>query len=108
MLGAQASSPAGYGCSASRVTSRRGRLVRLRRLKCNQGQIVEGDENALIQASGSGRIGVAKLLVTRGADVNARAWSGGPNGEWRTALMMAKRNGQKEVFDFLLAMGARE
>jgi len=71
-------------------------------------QIVEGDENALIQASASGEIVVVKLLVSRGADVNARAWSGGSKGEWRTALMLARRNGHNAVVEFLMANGARE
>jgi hypothetical protein len=29
-------------------------------------------------------------------------------GEWRTPLSMAKKRGHKEVFDFLLASGARK
>jgi ankyrin repeat protein len=32
-------------------------------------------DNALIQASKYGRLGVVKLLVARGADVNVRVWN---------------------------------
>jgi len=71
-------------------------------------RIVPGDENALIQASSAGELGVVKLLVSRGADVNARAWSGGPDGEWRTPLNMARRRGNRAIIDLLTAAGARE
>ena len=60
-------------------------------------QIVPGDENALIQASAEGHLEVVKLLVARGADVNARVFvdptSQHPNGEWRTPprLLRAER-----------------
>lgn len=100
--------------------------------------------NALICASVKGRLEVVKLLVARGADVNAQVWASRTiqfvnaegktvtgkvsrgefkrkkdgtvyivedtpeNGEWRTALIMAKRGGHKDVVDFLLASGARE
>ena len=74
--------------------------------------IVAGDENPLIQASASGRLDVVKLLVNRGADVNARAWAertiDRSNGEWRTALSMARQGNHAEVVSFLLAVGAKE
>ena len=38
-----------------------------------------------------------KLLASRGADLNARVWSGNPDGEYRTALSMARRRGHKDV-----------
>jgi len=66
----------------------------------------------LIQASGSGRLSVVKLLVSRGADINARVWVEGspwaPNGEWRTALSMARKSGRQDVVEFLLSAGARD
>jgi beta-lactamase regulating signal transducer with metallopeptidase domain len=75
-------------------------------------QIVPEDENALIQASASGHLDVVKLLLSRGADVNSRAWTEAaferPNGEWRTALSMARRGRHAEVVKVLLAAGARE
>ena len=71
-------------------------------------QVVEGDENALIQASSEGHLSIVKLLVSRGADVNMRVWSGEPNGEWRTALLMARKNGHAAVADALVQLGARE
>jgi beta-lactamase regulating signal transducer with metallopeptidase domain len=78
----------------------------------NVNQIVPGDENALIQASGAGRLDVVRLLVARNADVNARVWAERaferPNGEWRTALNMARRAGHADVVAFLLSAGAVE
>ena len=71
-------------------------------------QVVEGDENALIQASASGELGVVKLLASRGADLNARVWAGNLDGEYRTALSMARRRGHQDVVEFLLSQGARE
>ena len=71
-----------------------------------------GDENALIQASGSGRLEVVKLLVARGANVNARIWVEesypARKGEWRTPLSAARRSNHEAVVAFLLAAGARE
>jgi hypothetical protein len=68
------------------------------------------DENALIQASGKGHLKVVKLLVSRGADVNARImveeWNG--HSEWRTPLSMARKGCYEAVVAFLLASGARE
>lgn len=71
-------------------------------------EIVEGDENALIKASGSGHVDVVQLLLSRGADVNMRVWSGGPDGEWRTALNMARKRGHNAVVQLLMSAGARE
>ena len=68
-------------------------------------QIVPGDENALIQSSHEGHLEIVKLLVKRGADVNVRARA---EGEWRTPLGMAVKEGNKSVVDFLISAGARE
>jgi bla regulator protein blaR1 len=72
---------------------------------------VPGDENALIRASESGQGEVVRLLLDRGADVNARLWAVRESegmGEWRTALLMARRNHHQDVVRMLLAAGARE
>jgi bla regulator protein blaR1 len=78
----------------------------------NIDKVVPGDENALIQASGEGHLRVVKLLVSRGADVNARVWiepaHERPDGEWRTPLSMARKEGHATVVNFLLEAGARE
>lgn len=78
----------------------------------NIDQIVPGDENALIGASAEGQLNVVRLLVSRHADVNARVWvepnPSRPNGEWRTALSEARREGHQEIVQFLLSVGARE
>ena len=71
-------------------------------------EIVEGDENALIKASGSGQVDEVRLLLSRGADVNMRVWSGDPDGEWRTALKMARKGGHRAVVQLLISAGARE
>lgn len=71
-------------------------------------QIVEGDESPLIQASSEGRLSTVKLLISHGADVNLRAFSGGQDGEWRTALIMARRNGHTAVVETLVQFGAHE
>jgi beta-lactamase regulating signal transducer with metallopeptidase domain len=75
-------------------------------------QIVPGDENALIQASAEGHLNVVRLLVERRADVNARVWIEAnpwrPNGEWRTPLSVARREGHERVVQFLLSVGAKE
>jgi bla regulator protein blaR1 len=71
-------------------------------------EVVAGDENALIKASGSGHVDVVQLLLSRGADVNMRVWSGDPDGEWRTALKMARKGGHSSVVQLLISAGARE
>jgi ankyrin repeat protein len=76
-------------------------------------EMVPSDENALIQASGEGHLEVVKLLVGRGADVNARIFVDSasyerPKGEWRSPLIMARKNGHRAVVDFLQSAGARE
>ena len=84
-------------------------LASLARLAC---QLVPDDENALIQASAEGRLDVVKLLVSRGADVNARVFVDStfekPDGEWRSPLSMARRGRHAEVVTFLQSAGARE
>ena len=95
--------------------AREGRLAAVRLLLdrgASVNQVVPEDENALIQASGEGRLDVVKLLLARGADVNIRAWAESalerPDGEWRTALSMARRGRHDSVVRLLLAAGARE
>jgi ankyrin repeat protein len=70
-------------------------------------QVVPGDENALIEASASGHLPVVKLLVDRGANVNARVWVEEQK-EWRTPLNMAQRRGRTAVVEYLRSAGARE
>jgi len=75
-------------------------------------QLVPDDENALIQASAEGHVAVVRLLVSRGADVHTRVWieraSERPNGEWRSALSMARKGRHDAVIEFLVSAGARE
>ena len=74
-------------------------------------QVVPGDENALIQASGNGHLAVVKLLVSRGANVNARVFverGSRAEGEWRSPLSMARKEGHSEVVAFLLSSGAQQ
>jgi len=74
-------------------------------------QAVPDDENALIQASGAGHWEVVKLLVTRGANVNARIWverDRNGRGEWRSPLIMARKGRHTDVVNYLLSVGARE
>ena len=78
----------------------------------NIDQVVPGDENALIQASSEGHLDVVRLLVNRRADVNVRVWIEPnpwlPNGEWRTALSEARREGHPAIVQFLLSVGAKD
>jgi ankyrin repeat protein len=73
---------------------------------------VEGDENALVQASANGHLQLVKFLVSRGADIHARFWI--PSypvpgmGKWRTALSQARERGHQDVVEFLLSIGARD
>lgn len=74
--------------------------------------IVPGDENALMCAAEGGHLRVVELLVKRGANVNERIFAdkSGRNGdgEWRTAISQATKNGHKAVVSFLISAGARE
>ena len=65
---------------------------------------------ALIHACEAGQLEVVRLLIQRGANVNARVEAIGPDGrsEWRTPLSMARRNGHHAVVRLLQAAGARE
>jgi uncharacterized protein len=68
-------------------------------------KVVQGDENALISASAAGHLAVVQLLVSRGANVNARVWA---DDEWRSPLSMAQRKGHAGVAEFLISKGARQ
>jgi beta-lactamase regulating signal transducer with metallopeptidase domain/ankyrin repeat protein len=74
--------------------------------------VVRGDENPLIKACETGKLASARFLVQRGADVNARVFVNeiynGVVNEWRTPLVMARRNGHADIVAFLLSAGARE
>ena len=67
--------------------------------------VVFGDENALITAADHGELEAVNLLIRHGADVRARVWSGT---EWRTALMMARRNDDEDIIRVLMAASATE
>ena len=73
--------------------------------------MIPNDENALIQASANGRLRVVQLLVSRGADINARVWIEPnplqPTGEWRSPLAMARQGRHQAVIDYLISLGAR-
>jgi ankyrin repeat protein len=73
---------------------------------------VEGDENPLMCAAEGGHIEVVKFLIDKGADIHTRIWSdrgGRPDqGEWRTALSQARKNGRMTVVRYLESLGARE
>jgi ankyrin repeat protein len=74
--------------------------------------VVRGDENPLIKACESGQLASGRWLVQRGADVNARVLVNetyrGAFIEWRTPLVMARRNGHADIVAFLISAGARE
>jgi beta-lactamase regulating signal transducer with metallopeptidase domain len=74
--------------------------------------VVRSDENALISACEYGQLASVRWLVQRGADVNARVLVNetyrGAFIEWRTPLVMARRNGHAAIVAFLLSAGARE
>ena len=75
--------------------------------------IVPGDENALMCAAEGGHLAVVELLVKRGANVNERIWTERgrgreAEGEWRTAVSQATKNGHMTVVSFLKSAGARE
>jgi beta-lactamase regulating signal transducer with metallopeptidase domain len=73
---------------------------------------VEGDENPLMCAAEGGHIEVVKFLIDKGADINTRIWSERGSrtdqGEWRTALSQARKNGHATVVRYLESLGARE
>jgi uncharacterized protein len=56
----------------------------------------------LIHASASGRVEVVKLLLQKGADVNAKTRDG------ETALKVVQKTGTKEIVEMLQTYGARE
>jgi hypothetical protein len=74
---------------------------------------VDGDENPLMNAAEQGHLAIVRFLVENGADVHTRIWNPhgrGPNdsdGEWRTALSQATKNGHKDVAAYLQSLGAR-
>jgi beta-lactamase regulating signal transducer with metallopeptidase domain len=74
---------------------------------------VDGDENPLMNAAEQGHLEVVKFLVERGADIHTRIWAEGwrgnrTEGEWRTALSQARKNGRTNVVQYLESLGARE
>ena len=73
---------------------------------------VEGDENPLMGAAEQGHVEIVKFLIDKGADIHTRIWTvrgGRPDqGEWRTALSQARRNGHLAVVRYLESLGARE
>ena len=78
---------------------------------------VEGDENPLMNAAEQGHLRIVQLLVEKGADVHARIYSeravvttsgAAHNGEWRTAISQARKNGHMDVVRYLESRGARE
>ncbi len=72
-------------------------------------QVVPGDENALIEASASGNLPAVKFLVNRGANIQARIQvDNGREGEWRSALNMARRRKHAAVVSYLESVGAHE
>ena len=89
--------------------------------------VAEGDDTALIQASGEGHFAIVKLLVSKGADVNLgvevresdwfwRVSRGDRNGavnlrtefRFRTPLSEARGEGDLAIVTFLISAGARD
>jgi beta-lactamase regulating signal transducer with metallopeptidase domain len=71
---------------------------------------VDGDENPLMNAAEHGHLRIVQLLVEKGADIHARIHSERypSGGEWRTAISQARKNGHRDVVDYLISRGARE
>lgn len=74
--------------------------------------IVPGDENPLMCAAEQGHLAIVQLLVKREANIHERIWSEGSGrnreGEWRTAVSQARKNGHTAVVQFLVSLGANE
>jgi hypothetical protein len=74
---------------------------------------VDGDENPLMNAAEQGHLAMVRFLVENGADIHTRIWNphgrgrNDSDGEWRTALSQATKNGHKEVAAYLQSLGAR-
>lgn len=73
-------------------------------------EVVPGDENALITAAGAGRANAVRLLIAHGANVNLGVLVHDDNNLplWRTPLSEARRAGETEIEQMLLAAGARK
>jgi beta-lactamase regulating signal transducer with metallopeptidase domain/ankyrin repeat protein len=75
--------------------------------------VVPGDENPLIHACEGGAPEVVQYLISKGANVNARVWADfgdgeKTRGEWRTPLVMARRNHHDDIVRILQRAGAKE
>ncbi len=72
---------------------------------------VDGDENPLMNAAEQGHLRIVQLLVEKGADIHAKILTSKirqGNGEWRTAISQARKNGHMDVVRYLESRGARE
>lgn len=71
---------------------------------------VEGDENPLMNAAEGGHLAIVQYLVSKGADIHARIFTERfrADGEWRTALSQARKNGHTNVVKYLESLGARD